>query len=239
MTRVDMSDLMDTLLDSYRTVNSFGNYSEVDIQLDEYEKSQLLTQAQEDVVQALYAGETFEGESYEETERLRRFISDLNCEEQIEPTDDYDYRGISSDSKFFELPFGLWFITYEAVRVSSDDTCYDGKDIEVIPVRQDWYHRQGRNPFRGTSKRRALRLDKANNVVEIVYPLDIEYYYVRYVRKPTPIILEDLPDGLTIEDMSEASDCTLNSALHTKIVQRAVNIALQRRGIPSQPRQNG
>jgi len=44
MTTKEFSDEFDTLLDSYRVVNSFGNTSsDVSINLDEYEKSVFLT----------------------------------------------------------------------------------------------------------------------------------------------------------------------------------------------------
>lgn len=52
----------------------------------------------------------------------------------------------------------------------------------------------------------------------------IEKYTVRFIRKPKPIILENLED-LTIEGKSEASNCELDSSIHQEILQRAVELA--------------
>lgn len=233
MNNQEFSDAFATLLNSHGSKAGFGDQdSGRQIVLDEYEKSLFLTKAQEDLVQDLYSGESIEGESYEETERLRRYLSALNKDASIEPDADVDVI-IDSNSKVFTLPDDLWFITYEAVKADSDN-CWDGKYIQVVPVRQDNYHRQIKSPFRGASNRRALRLDRDENSVEIIYPLGIEFYYVRYVRKPQPIILETLPEGLTIENRSAASECELNSALHQKILERAVVLAMRSKGIQIQ-----
>lgn len=51
MTTQEFSNTFDTLLNSYRDVKDFGKiHSNVSIELDEYEKSILLTQAQDIVV---------------------------------------------------------------------------------------------------------------------------------------------------------------------------------------------
>ena len=231
MTNEEFSNGMDTLLNSYGSAAGFGDQASVsELVLDEYEKSLFLTEAQESLVQALYAGEAIGNESYEETERLRRYLSTLNMEDNIEPTTPNN-TGIDGDVKFFKLPEDLWFITYESIKAVSDEECWDGKYIKVIPARQDWYHRQKGNPFRGPSKRRALRIDSSDDLVEIVYPLDIAFYYIRYVRKPRPIVLENLPNGLEVNGVSYYSSCELHSALHKLILNNAVALALRSRGI--------
>ena len=54
---------------------------------------------------------------------------------------------------------------------------------------------------------------------------------MRYLSKPDPIILENLPDGLTIDGSSVASECKLNELLHQSVLERAVMLALRTRGI--------
>lgn len=231
MTVSEFSNGFDTLVSSYKRFKDFDNQEFLDsIEFDEYEKSLYLTRAQEDLVISLYSGKNAFRENFEETEELRRYLSDLQCEDKITAEDNLAFTGISSYSKFFSLPYSLWFITYEAVRVASDN-CWNGKDIEVIPVRQDWYHRQHKNPFRGLSAKKAFRLDMPGELVEIVYPGDIEYYYVRYLHKPCPIILRNLPNGLSIEGISNQHECDLHTALHQRILQEAVILALQSKGI--------
>ena len=51
-------------------------------------------------------------------------------------------------------------------------------------------------------------------------------YKIRYIKRPTPIILTDLsPLGLTIDGISTPTDCILDEAMHAEIVQRAVELA--------------
>lgn len=49
-------------------------------------------------------------------------------------------------------------------------------------------------------------------------------YRLRYVKKPTPIILEDLGED-AIEGISKATECTLPEILHHEILDRAVLLA--------------
>ena len=45
------------------------------------------------------------------------------------------------------------------------------------------------------------------------------------------MVLEDLPNGLTIEGISVATECKLNPVLHKTILERAVLMALRAKGI--------
>lgn len=232
MTNEDFSNGFDTLLNSYSTVAEFGSdTSSRDIRLDEYEKSQFLTMAQDGVITDLYNGRNPLGESFEETEQLRRYLSNLVREDSLEPIENSSGTpiGISSSSTFFSLPTDLMYITYEAVKLSSGK-CDGFTNIEVVPVRQDEYHRIKKNPFRGPTDRRALRLDLADGVVEIVCKYPVESYYLRYLVKVNPIILINLTDGQTINDESMAMECELPEVLHQRILERAVLMALQSRG---------
>ena len=230
MTTEEFSNGMDTLLNSYADTPLFGEEAgRTSITLNEYEKSFYLTKGQEETVLSLYTGRTPEGDSFEKTEELRRFLSELICEEEITPEDKSMWKGISKNSSFFQLPEDLWFITYESVSVDGHN-CGDGTILEVIPVRQDEYHRIKKNPFRGANGRRALRLDMSDHIVEIVSDYTVSSYYVRYLKKLTPIILIDLPDGLEIDHRSEKTPCMLDKNLHQKILERAVFLALRDRG---------
>ena len=234
MTNEDFSNGFDTLLNSYSTVAEFGSdTSSRDIRLDEYEKSQFLTMAQDGVITDLYNGRNPLGEGFEETEQLRRYLSNLVREDLLEPIDDPSGMaiGISNNSTFFSLPPDLMYITYEAVKLSVGK-CDGMKDIEVVPIRQDEYHRIKKNPFRGANDRRALRLDLADGIVEIVCKkgFEVQSYYVRYLVKVNPIILINLSDGQTINDESQAMECSLPEILHQRVLERAVQMALQSRG---------
>lgn len=238
MTPAEFSDGFDQLVNSYSRFKSFDNRENFDsIEFNEYQKSLFLTKAQEELIESLYSGEALEGESYEETERLRRKLSFLNEEKSYNPMTDINaFVPISNYSQFFDVDDDILFITYEAVGVGEEtDACLSGKMIETVPVRQDWYHRQVNNPFRGISNKRALRLDKKDNIKEIVYPLIIDKYYVRYIRKPNPIVVANMPNGLTIEGKSTITPCELDDSVHQRILEIAVLMGLRSKGIvPSQ-----
>lgn len=231
MTIKEFSDGFDTLLSSYAHQAPQGEEaSPVDIALDEYEKSLFLTKAQKEIVIGLYNGRNIQGEAFENTEELRRYLSNIVTESTLDPETNLSGSviGMGSMSKFFSLPEDLWFITYESVYVD-DAQCDDMSILDVLPVTQDEYHKIKRNPFRGTSDRRVLRLDLSDGVIEIVSKHNVTKYYVRYLRKPSPIILIDLPDGLTIDKKFTVSPCMLHEALHQRILERAVQLAMQSR----------
>lgn len=199
--------------------------------LNSYEKSVLLTKAQEDVVLSLYNGRNPLMEGFEQTEQLRRHLASIIREATLFPLEPSEYspfpKGVSPKSKFFQLPEKLWFITYEAAVTpeSKDNKCESQAFIRVIPITQDQYHRVRKNPFRGAYGNKALRLDLQDNVVEVVSEKDIASYYVRYIEKLTPIVLDNFDSDMTIEGEHIKTECQLDSSLHDEILQRAVAYA--------------
>lgn len=232
MTNSEFSDSFSTLLNSYNIQAQFGEQSSKrEIVLDEYEKSLFLTKAQEELVTSLYNGKNPYGDSFESTEETRRYLSNLVAEKYLKPITNTSGTplGITSTSTFFTLPEDLWFITLESV-ILDNGKCRGETYMKVYPTKQDEYLSIKDNPFRGANDRRALRLDLSEGNVEIICKYMIDAYYVRYIKKVPPIILEDLPNELTIEGKNKASDCILHEALHQKILERAVLIALQSKG---------
>ncbi len=205
------------------------NNINVGLEFDEYEKSVYLTKAQEEVVEGLYTGK-ITGDSFEGTEQLRRYLADL-VKTVILPCNKAP-KGLSNNSVFAVLPDDLWFITYESVALNGDTPCINSKEIQVVPVTQDEYHRIKGNPFRRQNSRRALRLDVGNSMVELISDEDIRSYLVRYMSRPEPIILLDLPEELSINNVNEKTECKLNPGLHRTILEVAVNMAIKSR-VPS------
>lgn len=228
MTLDQFSHQFDTEVSSYRRFKDFDNKENLDsVEFDEYEKSLWLTKAQEDLVIGLYTGRNASGESFESTEEERRYLSNLVKEVRLNPiTNSSDtILGMGSQSKFFTLPEDVWYITYENVNVS-DPQCAAYNPLDVYPVTQDDYNKTKRNPFRGANYRRALRLDLAHGVIEIVSKHTVTSYYVRYLRKPQPIVLVDLPNRLEVEGQSLQQECELHEALHQRLLDLAVREAL-------------
>lgn len=222
MTCDEFSNEFDVLLDS-SSVRS-PDVAQSPLELNEYEKSVLLTEAQELFVKELYNG-TWKGDSFEETEEVRRSLSSL-----IQTTYPAASHGstISRNSFVFDLPEDAWFILYESAVIDDPKAgCLNGTEMQVIPMTQDEYNRSSRNPFRKPSDRKAIRLDKGKTSVEIASKYNISGYIVRYIQRPGPIILTDLGD-LTINGISSKTECGLNSVTHRSILERAVQLALSR-----------
>lgn len=226
MTNEEFSNEFDNLVNSNSIIKPFGVDS-TPLEFDEYEKSMFLTKAQESVVISLYNG-NLTGDSFEKTEELRRYLSSLV--KTYSTSDKVEGEGLTRDSYFFNLPEDTWFITYEAV-VSQDTKlgCAKGTIMEVVPVTQDELYKTNRNPFRMPNKRRVLRLDVEGNTVELISAYSIAEYQIRYLSKPEPIILVNLPDGLSINGLTQATECKLNPAIHRVILEMAVSLALKSR----------
>nr|DAW71722.1 MAG TPA: hypothetical protein [Crassvirales sp.] len=219
MTNKEFSDGFSTLL------NSFGITP--NITLDEYEKSTFLTNAQEQLIIDIYSGRNvIYGKSFEQTEEIRRYLSNL-VETYETSTKVTGKLGLSQDSVFFEIPQDTWFITYEvALLKDSRLGCLDGIEASVVPLPQDDLYRAKDNPFRGPSKDRVLRLDIKSDLAELISKYNVDKYLMRYISQPTPIILVDLPDGLSINGVSTESKCELNPVVHRAILERAVQLAI-------------
>lgn len=192
--------------------------------LSEYEKSLFLTQAQEALVLDIYSGKL--GSSFESTEEVTDYLSPLV--KQATYTTKVEGKGLDSRSVFFNIDTDIWFKTGEKA-IIKDDSLKCGNSIErevdVVPVTQDTLYRTKNSPFRGPNERRILRLDCEANKVELISKYPIESYTIRYLSKPEPIILDNLPEGLTINDISTPQTCKLSSAIHRAILIRAVSIA--------------
>lgn len=229
----EFSDKFDVLINSYINKIPFGSdTSVVNIAFDEYEKSLFLTKAQTEVVINLYNGRNPYGLSFETTEESRRYLESLVKTKVYQEEDEVEGTKTADTSVFYELPEDIAFITMEQVSYNDESLgCYNGSVATVYPVTQDEYGKIKNNPFRGPTKYKALRLDTENNKVEIISKYKVGEYLMRYLSKPTPIILEELPNNLTIDNSREEKECELNTILHDTILDRAVQMALQSRGI--------
>lgn len=225
MTTQEFSNEFDTLLNSYSTVPPYGDENKLDITLDEYEKSVFLTKAQEEIVVELYTGKNQFGESFERTEEIRRYLSDL-VKTVVLSDKLTGHVGLSKTSMFFQLPEDVWFITYESATLKDERLgCLDGEEATIVPVTQDEYYRIAKNPFRGPSKGRAVRLDIGDGVIEIISDYNIDKYLVRYLSRPKPIVLVDLSE-LSVNGIKVRTECELNPVIHRAILERAVRLAI-------------
>lgn len=233
MTTAEFSQAFDAQISAYNEVVPSGE-ADKKLAFDEYEKSVFLTRAQDELVLSFYSGRNATNESFEYTEEVRRYLVSLvKTSEQSELTSTTGLIKVNKNSHFFSLPNNLWFITYEALKLQeSDDACLSGKFIEVTPVTQDELHRIIKNPFRGPTENRALRLDISGNKVEIITKVsDIANYTIRYIEEPTPIIVDTLSSDMDIKGKHEVTECSLHPVIHKLILDRAVQLALSAKAI--------
>lgn len=193
--------------------------------LNEYEKSVLLTKAQNEIVKNYYnpKGNKYQ-EGFDGSAKRQIDFSELVTTAKITSTVSgatYDRRG-----KLYELPQRLMLIIQESIDTNNGT-------FQVIPIKFDEYMRLMSKPFKEPLKWQAWRLvtDSNSNInAEIIAhsPDTIESYNIRYIRRPRPIILVDLTTeygDLTIDGESAVSECELNPEVHEEILQRAVELA--------------
>ncbi|MBQ7430739.1 MAG: hypothetical protein IJV29_18835 [Butyrivibrio sp.] len=116
------------------------------------------------------------------------------------------------------------------------------KTYVIVPISYKEYDREMSKPYAQPLKKQAWRLFQ-NQVThfdistELIPKFNVKestgtsfIYKIRYVRRPQPIILEDLPNDLEIDGESKATECELNPIIHRDIMNKAVELAIATRG---------
>lgn len=278
MNRSEFSDSFDTLLNSYALRADFGEQSsKQEIVLDEYEKSVLLTQAQDIVVKSFFDRKSNSlGDGFDDSTMRQIDFSSLITTATLTKSPDqstaFDDRGIiytmplrgsiSTGNNTFDSTFDYTFfssvqngnITDVLFILNEKLVTHSGefkKSYVVVPINYKEYDRLMSKPYSQPMKKQAWRLlqndTRGFDIKSELIPRwnlsskeEILQYKIRYIRRPYPIILEDLSDGLNIDGFSKARDCELNPILHPEILQRAVELAITTRGgrVPSNASNN-
>lgn len=219
MNAKEFSNTFDTLLQPYITKESFSEQN--NLAFDEYEKSVFLTKAQEQIVLELY-------QELEQSEEVRKYLSNLIKTANFAPIGEQDESLINSNFKSYkvELRDTILFMIYEQCTLSDENNCINGRIVSVVPTIHDDLDKVLKNPFKSPNSRKVIRLD-FDNKIELISKYNISNYKVRYLKKPNPIILVKLEDNLSIDNNAEVSSGETNPILHERIVQRAVQLAVQ------------
>ena len=200
MTLEELSNEFDVIINSYDNSQS--------LVFNEYEKSIYLTKAQEYIIKDLYR-------NYEGTEELNSYLKTL-IKDKTYPIED-------STNIELDYPDNFLYILKEYANINT--TCKSNNRVDVLPITQDEYNEVIENPFRG-SKSKVLRLEE--NKIKLITDLPIISYTMTYLSNPSPIILVDLPNGLTINNESEKSTTIETSeSIHREILDKAVQLAIQ------------
>ena len=248
MTTQEFSNTFDTLLNSYRDIKDFGKtQSYYSMELDEYEKSVLLTQAQEIIVKS-YFDRTLnaQGQGFDDSERRQIDFSELISVKKPVKNDAEDAVKYDDRSVLFDMPKDILFMLNEKVieKVSEDSS----KSYVVVPLGYKEYDRLMSKAYAQPLKKQCWRLFQNPTGVDLASELipiqgtTIDEYKIRYVRRPKPIILTDLAGGeysggLDIDGVSVVSECELNPIIHMDILVKAVELTMSRLGT-SAPRQS-
>lgn len=234
MTVEEFSNEFDILMNTYLTQNKIGIHPL--FAFDEYEKSIYLTKAQR-----MYIDEYLLKKGLEFDEESRRLFESLVKQEILNPVysdinveNNNNYK-IKNNSKFYNYDVNsIMRITYESAILTQGDF---SQEITVIPIKQDEYNIQRNNPFKkpkGFGLNTVIwRLESSPeniNTIELVFPenFTISNYKIRYIKQPSPIILETLSE-VSIENETAINNCELNIQCHYKILEMAVSLAFQDR----------
>lgn len=216
----EFSNTFDTLLQPYITKDINGNQN--NLAFDEYEKSVFLTKAQEQIVLELY-------QELEQSEEVRKYLSNLIKTDNYVPVGEQDETLINDNFKSYkvEISNDILFMIYEQCTLSDKNNCINNKIVSVVPTIHDDLDKVLKNPFKSPNSRKVIRLD-FDNKIELISKYNISNYKVRYLKKPNPIILVALEDNLSINNGdTKVSNGETNPILHERIVQRAVQLAVQ------------
>jgi hypothetical protein len=218
MSAEEMDNMFDVLYNNITSNQAPG--------LNAYEKSVFLTKAQDEIIKNYFnpkskGNNTQDG--FDGSAKRQIDFSSITTSRSITPNDEcyFDQR---HNTTGVTLPENVMFILNEYVTVQRDKKYVD---LQVIPIKFDEYSRLMSKPYKRPLKYQAWRLIDGNNADIIIGPSDtFGSYFIRYVRRPTPIVVADL-DGLTIDgdNTGKKMDCILDPILHEEIVQRAVELA--------------
>lgn len=232
MTTPEFSVEFDTLYNNIKSLSAPG--------LDEYEKSVLLTKAQEEIVKNYFNSTSnklqqgFDGSEKRQVDFAELIkVVDVTSDTPTPGT----YESIDPRAQLFQLPLDIFMVTNETV-VLEDTVTSATFRATVIPINYREYDRLMSKPYKEPLKRQCWRMMQANVaapgangqkiISEIISRTNtvVDTYKVRYVKKPQPIILEDLStNDLSINGVSAVSECELNPIVHREILDRAVELA--------------
>ena len=216
----EFSNSFDTLLQPYITKDNPGEQN--NLAFDEYEKSIFLTKAQEQIVLELY-------QELEQSEEVRKYLSNLIRTDNYVPVGEQDETLINNNFKSYKVKISndILFMIYEQCTLNDKNNCINNKIVSVVPTIHDDLDKVLKNPFKSPNSRKVIRLD-FDNKIELISKYSISNYKVRYLKKPNPIILVALEDNLSINNGdTKVSNGETNPILHERIVQRAVQLAVQ------------
>jgi len=199
MTTAEFSSELDVIYENINANNAPG--------LDTYEKSVILTHAQELLLKEVLKSEP-------SGDRFPDLIS--------VHTDNSPVAGLLNNSAYiFSLPSGYFKILNEQIENVS------GIQHIVLAISNEQLQQKLSKPYVYPPRRRAWRIsmDNTGGSVEIYVRNGFTptLYTCRYLRKPVPIVLDTISPA--IDGVTTTTQCELDSGLHRDILKIAATLA--------------
>ena len=199
--------------------------------LDEYEKSVFLTNAQLELVKNYFnpKGNKYQ-EGFDQSPKRQLDFSTITDLKVYNITDALpNVVKFNEDSIVFPYDDNFLFIIQELATVI-DSVTGANKNVNIRSITNVEYMMAMNKPYKYPFKHEGWRIihttDDRKLELLLSYGDRLRSYKIRYIKRPTPIILTDLSSlGLTIDGISTPTDCILDDAMHAEIVQRAVELA--------------
>lgn len=200
--------------------------------LDEYEKSVFLTKAQSEVLKNYFnpKGNKYQ-EGFDDNEKRQIDFSTLIKAVEPEVYSGDSYVKFDDRSHLYQMPSDILFVLNET---AINEVNGVNRLINIVPINYDEYSRLISKPYKQPLKNQGWRLFQSTGSVdfisEVIVKTDstLSKYKVRYVKRPKPIVLTNLKDtysNVSIEGVTEVTECELDPILHPEILQRAVELA--------------
>ena len=187
----------------------------------EYEKSVLLTQAQEEVTIET-AQKAMDSNDFARTV-LEKLITRYSTPTVAE---DFDVIKSTTTNRVYKMtlpasPQPQFFYPYIEFACTGTGTTYYERVCK--PVDYDSYYTSIANPYANPYKDLYWRLYDNGYLIIVTDGTALATPYIKglYIKKPTPIITENLTGGKTIDNSATATDSCLHEVVHREIVNRA------------------
>ena len=237
MTNEEFSNEFDVLYNNITSNQAPG--------LDEYEKSVFLTKAQSEILREYFNSRVDNTNGGFDGSQKRQYdfsflIKTAKLEANVSNEGDENYiPKMDNRGSLFNFPEDYFLSINEVIR----DDASSNKFYSVVSISYSDYQRLMTKPYAYPPKRMAWRLfigtiqktlEDTSKVIVPVAEIIGKFvgnpttwdYTLRYVKKPSPIILINLTDDdLSIEGEKVKTPCEFPSQLHQEILERAVSLA--------------
>lgn len=225
MTVEEFSNEFDVLYNNISSNNAPG--------LDEYEKSVFLTKAQDEIVNNYFnpKGNKY-GEGFDDNQKRQIDFLNLVQIKKLDAATSPLITKLDDRSSLYTFPTDTLFVINESVNGVKNGV---KKLVNVLPINFKEYSRLIQKPYKLPYKNQAWRLinnSSSNKAIEVIIDPNvfIKDYVVKYVKKPSPIVLTNLSskfdgEGLSIEGVTTYQTCELDDSIHQEVLQRAVELA--------------